>query len=86
MASAHSLATRLRDGTSARSRSRTPDVAGLRSTPPKGNGQRNSLSPSPDAKRAMLKRKAVSDNQSPNGYVVREADGTPPMKKLALAS
>ncbi|KAF8845839.1 hypothetical protein BDN67DRAFT_961489 [Paxillus ammoniavirescens] len=86
MASAHSLATRLRDGTSARSRSRTPDVAGLRSTPPKGNGQRNSLSPSPDAKRAVLKRKAVSDNQSPNGYVVREADGTPPMKKLALAS
>ncbi|KAF9226570.1 hypothetical protein BS17DRAFT_775836 [Gyrodon lividus] len=83
MISAHSLAARLRDSTSGRSRSRTPEVVGLRSTPPKGNA---SLSPSPDAHRAMLKRKAISDDQSLDVYVVREADGTPPMKKLALAS
>jgi hypothetical protein len=34
MTSTYSSAARLRDG---RSRSRTPDVAGLRLTPPKGN-------------------------------------------------
>ncbi|KAF9247315.1 hypothetical protein BU15DRAFT_39285 [Melanogaster broomeanus] len=85
MTSAHNFAARLRDGTG-RSRSRTPEVTGLRSTPPKGNGQRTSLSPSPDAKRALLKRKVVSDDQSSDSYVVRDADGTPPMKKLALAS
>jgi len=61
-------------------------VAGIRSTPPRGNGQRNSLSPSSDAKRAMLKRKMVNDDQSSDIYVAREGDGTPPMKKLALTS
>ncbi|KAG8218602.1 hypothetical protein J3R82DRAFT_4245 [Butyriboletus roseoflavus] len=81
MSSARDLAARLRDGTG-RSRSRTPEVIGIRSTPPRGNGQRSSLSPSPDAKRAMLKRKIVNDDQS---YSAQEGDGTPPMKKLALS-
>ncbi|KAF8138431.1 hypothetical protein EV363DRAFT_1313919 [Boletus edulis] len=83
--SAQNLAARLRDGTGC-SRSRTPEVGGIRSTPPKGNGQRTSLSPSPGAKRAMLKRKIVSDDQGSDRYPTEEADGTPPMKKLALSS
>lgn len=85
MTSAQNLAARLRDGTG-RSRSRTPEVVGVRSTPPKGNGQRTSLSPSPDAKRAMLKRKIVNDDQGSDVYPAHEVDGTPPMKKLALSS
>ncbi|KAG6336856.1 hypothetical protein ID866_2252 [Astraeus odoratus] len=60
--SAHSLAARLRNDTSGRSRSRTPEVSAFRSTPPRsaGTGLRISLSPSPDAKRAMLKRSVHS--------------------------
>ncbi|KAG6378685.1 hypothetical protein JVT61DRAFT_12956 [Boletus reticuloceps] len=83
--SAQNLAARLRDGTGC-SRSRTPEVGGIRSTPPRGNGQRTSLSLSPGAKRAMLKRKIVSDDQGSDLYPTDEADGTPPMKKLALSS
>lgn len=82
MSSARDLAARLRDGTG-RSRSRTPEVVG-HLTPSKGNGQRSSLSPSPDARRATLKRKIVNDDQSSDVYSAQEADGTPPMKKLAL--
>lgn len=85
MTSAQNLAARLRDGTG-RSRSRTPEVVGIRSTPLKGNGQRTSSSPSLDAKRAMLKRKIVNDDQSSDDYPAEEADGTPPMKKLALSA
>jgi len=83
--SAQNLAARLRDGTG-RSRSRTPEVVGIRSTPPKGNGQQTSLSPSPDARRAMLKRKIVNDDLSSDVYPTQEVDGTPPLKKLALSS
>jgi len=79
--SAQNLAARLRDGTSGRSRSRTPDI---RSTPPKGSGQRtSSSSPSPD-KRVMLKRK-IDDDQSFDVHPAQETHGTPPMKKLALS-
>ncbi|KAI9574713.1 hypothetical protein HD554DRAFT_2049358 [Boletus coccyginus] len=83
--STQNLAARLRDGMG-RSRSRTPEVVGIRSTPPRGNGQQTSLSPSPDAKRAMLKRKIVNDDLSSDVYPTQEADRTPPLKKLALSS
>lgn len=82
MTSTQNLAARLRDGASGCSRSRTPDI---RSTPPKGSGLRISLSPSPNAKRAVLKRKIVNDDQSSDAYPAQEANGTPPMKKLALS-
>ncbi|KAG9317423.1 hypothetical protein JVU11DRAFT_1622 [Chiua virens] len=83
MSSAQNLAARLRDG---RSRSRTPEVVGIRSTPSKGSSQRTSLSPSSNAKRAMLKRKIVSDDQSSEVRPGDQVDSTPPMKKLALSS
>ncbi|KIJ70064.1 hypothetical protein HYDPIDRAFT_35501 [Hydnomerulius pinastri MD-312] len=88
MKSAQSLASRLRNETSSRSRSRTPETPATRTTPPKGtaSGLRPSLSPSPESKRAMLKRKIVADDQYSDAYAAREEDGTPPMKKLALAA
>lgn len=34
----------------------------------------------------MLKRKIVNDDQSLDVHLAQEADGTPPMKKVALSS
>lgn len=85
--SAHSLAARLRNDVSSRSRSRTPEVSASRSTPPRsaGTALRVSLSPSPESKRVMLKRKVANEDGSLDGYALPE-DATPPTKKLALAS
>ncbi|KAJ8587211.1 hypothetical protein M405DRAFT_319900 [Rhizopogon salebrosus TDB-379] len=84
MSSMHTLATRLRQDTGSRSRSGTPDT--LRTTPPKGMPSiRPSLSPSPD-KRATLKRKANDNDYNVSSSVKLESNGTPPMKKLALAA
>ncbi|KAH7887649.1 hypothetical protein F5I97DRAFT_1806239 [Phlebopus sp. FC_14] len=86
--SAQSLAARLRTDMMGRSRSRTPDVPTLGSTPPRGgvSGQRASLSPSPESKRAMLKRKIASEDQNSDVSAYQEGGGTPPLKKLALGS
>jgi pre-mRNA cleavage complex 2 protein Pcf11 len=84
MSSMHTLASRLRQDTTNRSRSGTPDAC--RATPPKGNpGIRSSQSRSPDSKRATLKRKASVDDFS-RSPVKMESNGTPPMKKMALAA
>jgi pre-mRNA cleavage complex 2 protein Pcf11 len=45
----------------------------------------STLSPSPD-KRATLKRKANDDDYNISSSVKVESNGTPPMKKLALAT
>ncbi|KAI6047416.1 hypothetical protein EDC04DRAFT_2623243 [Pisolithus marmoratus] len=78
-----SLAARLRNDGSSRSRSRTPEVSALRSTPPRSTatGPCKSQSVSPDMKRAMLKRKV--DDEDGLSIAVPE-DGTPVAKKLAL--
>jgi len=86
MSSMHTLATRLRQDAGSRSRSGTPDA--LRTTPPKSMPSiQSTLSPSPD-KRATLKRKANDDDDDYNisSSVKVETNGTPPMKKLALAT
>jgi len=85
MSSMHTLATRLRLDAASRSRSGTPDAP--RATPPKGMPIiRPSLSPSPDSKRATLKRKASDDDYNVRSSVKLESNGTPPMKKLALTA
>ncbi|KAG1892348.1 hypothetical protein F4604DRAFT_1698961 [Suillus subluteus] len=84
MSSKHTLASRLRQDTTSRSRSGTPDAC--RATPPKGNPSiRSSQSRSPDSKRATLKRKASIDDFG-RSSVKMESNGTPPMKKMALAA
>lgn len=84
MSSMHTLASRLRQDTTSRSRSGTPDAS--RATPPKGNaGIRSSQSRSPDSKRSTLKRKASVDDFS-RLSVKMESNGTPPLKKMALAA
>ncbi|KAG1755588.1 hypothetical protein EDB19DRAFT_1662099 [Suillus lakei] len=83
MSSMHTLASRLRQDTSSRSRSGTPDAP--RATPPKGVPSiRSSQSRSPDSRRAALKRKASVDDFTSS--VKMESNGTPPMKKMALAA
>ncbi|KIO12700.1 hypothetical protein M404DRAFT_993682 [Pisolithus tinctorius Marx 270] len=81
--SALSLAARLRNDGSSRSRSRTPEVSALRSTPPRSTatGPCKSQSASPDTKRATLKRKVDDEGGLPSAV----SDGTPAAKKLALA-
>ena len=81
----HTLASRLRSEAIGRSRSSTPDVKMDPSTPPRSTlGLRTSLSPSPDSKRLALKRKA----ESASSYPAQPSDeqGTPPSKKVALAT
>lgn len=82
--SALSLAARLRNDGCTRSRSRTPEVSALRSTPPRSTatGPCKSHSASPDMKRAMLKRKVDDEDGS---LIAVSEDGTPATKKLALA-
>ncbi|KAH9853543.1 hypothetical protein C2E23DRAFT_821786 [Lenzites betulinus] len=76
VASKSSLAVRLRNETSSRSRSHTPETL----TPPKAlNGEfRNSESPTP-SKRAGLKRKAEDEGANPSQH---DADG-PQVKRVA---
>lgn len=84
MSSMHTRATRLRQDAGSRSRSGTPNA--LRTTPPKSMPSvQSTLSPSPD-KRATLKRKANDDDYNISLSVKVESNGTPPMKKLALAA
>jgi pre-mRNA cleavage complex 2 protein Pcf11 len=72
------LAARLRNELASGSRGGTPEVHSSRSTPPK-HGIR---SPSPQSKPVGTKRKVENEDASLN----TEADGSPPMKKLALES
>lgn len=96
VASTNSLAARLRtEMTTGRSRSGTPEASSMsgaislsltRSTPPPTT-LRDSLSKSPsrspsvESKLAGTKRKVETNSTSSSG----ELDGTPPLKKLALA-
>ncbi|KIM90910.1 hypothetical protein PILCRDRAFT_811403 [Piloderma croceum F 1598] len=75
------LAARLRNELASGSRGGTPEVHSSRSTPPK-HGVRSSHSPSPQSKPGGTKRKVENEDASLNA----EADGSPPMKKLALES
>ncbi|KAF8076506.1 hypothetical protein FPV67DRAFT_1471833 [Lyophyllum atratum] len=85
--STNSLAARLRSElATGRSRSATPEAPSLRSTPPPSNlrdskSKSPSLSPSLEAKLAGTKRKVDENDSTSPG----EADGTPPLKKLALS-
>ena len=81
--STNSLAARLRNELASGSRSGTPELHSSRSTPPKHGlitYVRASPSPSPQSKQGGTKRKVENDDVSLNV----EADGSPPMKKLAL--
>jgi len=82
--STNSLAARLRHEVEARSRSGTPEYNSARSTPPKLSASSSSTllkySLSPIAQ--GTKRKVESEESSTH----TEADGSPPMKKLAIAT
>ncbi|KAF7977675.1 hypothetical protein HWV62_3124, partial [Athelia sp. TMB] len=84
--STNSLAARLRQEVEGRSRSGTPDAPSARSTPPKGS-ESSCLStllrstPSPLSPTSGMKRK-IENGESMHA----EADGSPPMKKLAIAA
>lgn len=91
LASSSNLVARLRNELTGqvRSRSGTPEAqaAAMRVvtnlTPPPSASKRGtkSLSPSPDAKRAALKRK-VDDGDGSS----EDVEGTPPFKKVALST
>ena len=80
--STNSLAARLRNELMSGSRAGTPEVHSSRSTPPKHSMTRASSSPSPQSKPGGTKRKVENEDASLN----IEADGSPPMKKIALES
>lgn len=83
--STNTLAARLRTELVQRSRSGTPEVQSLRSTPPRATGSglksevRRSAPSTPESNRTVSKRKIDSDSS------LRDmGDGTPPLKKVAL--
>jgi pre-mRNA cleavage complex 2 protein Pcf11 len=85
--STNTLAARLRTELLQRSRSGTPEVQSLRSTPPRATASglkpdvRRSGPPTPESNRTVSKRKIDSD------LSLRDTagdDGTPPFKKMAL--
>ncbi|KAH7914222.1 hypothetical protein BJ138DRAFT_1177497 [Hygrophoropsis aurantiaca] len=85
LTSVQSLAVRLRNETTGRSRSGTPEGISSRASPPKETASlRTSLSPTAESKRAALKRKAENDDPSFHMTATFDNDGTPPMKRLAL--
>jgi pre-mRNA cleavage complex 2 protein Pcf11 len=77
MAISGSLTARLRQGFTG-SRSGTPDVSSLRATPP---GLSKAESPTP---KFGIKRKVEADSTS--GSAGGRPDGSPPLKKVILAS
>ncbi|KAH7929411.1 hypothetical protein BV22DRAFT_1029463 [Leucogyrophana mollusca] len=86
LTSVQSLAVRLRNEATGRSRSGTPEASSSRASPPKeAAALRTSISPTSESKRAGLKRK-VDDYSSSDVTAKNDNDGTPPMKKLALAA
>jgi pre-mRNA cleavage complex 2 protein Pcf11 len=89
VASTNSLAARLRTEMANYSRSGTPEAPSSRSTPPKystASGLKvelrksKSQSPSPESSTNGTKRKVSENDTALNA----EADGTPPLKKMAL--